>query len=295
MHTFQQICQYCFIKFTFIFLQTPLGLDYKDCLIIKNKNYSLPGVQKSFSSLGKLTNYYQHTKLLLAEVPVKLGRCCPPRPKGENHSKTFYIVHEPCFLHSVDLVSLHILNMFSGLIHPVCFSILCCTHAIFFISNIVHMCVLTLHHYICSIVKPSVSQCPLKSTRLKEHVHTEIKMKCWRGSLEETSLLFCAWSDIYLCVLVMQHAYLYKHMCCSAELTNLIIIRNGSAVEAQGSPTPERNKFSHIQFHMIKYGDLKWVSVRTFLKMYKDNYTNTTIVNILHFFCKVISDFADFF
>lgn len=45
------------------------------------------------------------------------------------------------------------------------------------------------------------------------------------------------------------------------ELTNLIIIRNSSSVEAQESPAPERNGFSHIQFHMIKYEDLKWVSV----------------------------------
>lgn len=67
---------------SFVFPQTPLGLDYKDCLIIKNEHYSLPGVQKSFPSLRKLTSYYQHTKLLLAEVPVMLGRCCPPRPKG---------------------------------------------------------------------------------------------------------------------------------------------------------------------------------------------------------------------
>lgn len=45
------------------------------------------------------------------------------------------------------------------------------------------------------------------------------------------------------------------------ELTNLIIISNSSTVEAQGSPTTERTKFSHIQFHMIKYEDLKWVRV----------------------------------
>ncbi|XP_070765433.1 tyrosine-protein kinase JAK2 [Enoplosus armatus] len=109
--------------FLTVCVQTPLGLDYKDCLIIENEHYTLPGVQKSFSSLTELTSYYQHNKLLLAEVPVKLGRCCPPRPK---------------------------------------------------------------------------------------------------------------------------------------ELTNLIIIRNSSSVEAQGSPTPARNKFSHIQFHMIKYEDLKW-------------------------------------
>ncbi|XP_053178759.1 tyrosine-protein kinase JAK2 [Scomber japonicus] len=109
--------------FLTVCVQTSLGHDYKDCLIIKNEHYSLPGVQKSFSSLRELTSYYQHNKLLLAEVPVKLARCCPPRPK---------------------------------------------------------------------------------------------------------------------------------------ELTNLIIIRNSSSVEAQGSPTPERNRFNHIQFHMIKYEDLKW-------------------------------------
>ncbi|KAM9848338.1 tyrosine-protein kinase JAK2 [Aulostomus maculatus] len=109
--------------FLTVCVQTPLGLDYKDCLIIKNEHYRLPGVQKSFSSLKELTSYYQHNKLLLAEVPVKLSCCCPPRPK---------------------------------------------------------------------------------------------------------------------------------------ELTNLIIIRNSSSVEAQGSPTLARNKFSNVQFHMIKYEDLKW-------------------------------------
>uniref|UniRef100_A0A673A5U9 Tyrosine-protein kinase n=1 Tax=Sphaeramia orbicularis TaxID=375764 RepID=A0A673A5U9_9TELE len=109
--------------FLTVCVQTPLGLDYKDCLIIKNETFSLPGVHKTFSSLRELTNFYQHNKLLLAEVPVKLGHCCPPRSK---------------------------------------------------------------------------------------------------------------------------------------DLTNLIIIRKSSSVEAQESPTPERNKFSHIQFHMIKYEDLKW-------------------------------------
>lgn len=66
-----------------IFCQTPLGLDYKDCLIIKNEHYSLPGVLKTFSSLRELTSFYQHNKLLLAEVPVKLTHCCPPQPQGK--------------------------------------------------------------------------------------------------------------------------------------------------------------------------------------------------------------------
>ncbi|XP_055021033.1 tyrosine-protein kinase JAK2 isoform X2 [Boleophthalmus pectinirostris] len=104
-------------------IQTPIGLDYKDCLIIKNENFSLPGVQKSFSSLKELTSFYQHNKIILADIPIKLGRCCPPKPK---------------------------------------------------------------------------------------------------------------------------------------ELTNLIIIRGNSSVEEQDSPCPERSKFNHIQFHMIKYEDLKW-------------------------------------
>ncbi|KAM7012052.1 tyrosine-protein kinase JAK2 [Tautogolabrus adspersus] len=123
--------------FMTVCVQTPLGLDYKDCLIIENEHYSLPGVQKNFSSLRELTSYYQHNMLLLADVPVKLSRCCPPRPK---------------------------------------------------------------------------------------------------------------------------------------ELTNLIIIRSSSSVEAQGSPTLERNKFSHIQFHMIKYEDLKWdesLGQGSFTRIYK--------------------------
>ncbi|XP_076009174.1 tyrosine-protein kinase JAK2 [Genypterus blacodes] len=62
-------------------VQTPLGLDYKDCLIIKTEHYSLPGVQKSFLSLRELSSFYQHNKVLLAEIPVQLGICCPPRPK----------------------------------------------------------------------------------------------------------------------------------------------------------------------------------------------------------------------
>ncbi|XP_014836009.1 PREDICTED: tyrosine-protein kinase JAK3 isoform X2 [Poecilia mexicana] len=123
--------------FLTVCVQTPLGLDYKDCLIIKNESYSLPGLTKSFSSLTELTNYYQHNKLLLAEIPVKLTRCCPPRPK---------------------------------------------------------------------------------------------------------------------------------------ELTNLIIVRNSSLFEAQGSPAPERNKFSHIQIHMIKFGDLNWgdsLGQGTFTRIFK--------------------------
>uniref|UniRef100_A0A6Q2ZI16 Tyrosine-protein kinase n=1 Tax=Esox lucius TaxID=8010 RepID=A0A6Q2ZI16_ESOLU len=60
---------------------TPLGMDYKDCVITKNEQFNLLGVHKSFLSLRELTDFYQQSKLVLAEVPVKLERCCPPRPK----------------------------------------------------------------------------------------------------------------------------------------------------------------------------------------------------------------------
>uniref|UniRef100_A0A8C8ILJ2 non-specific protein-tyrosine kinase n=1 Tax=Oncorhynchus tshawytscha TaxID=74940 RepID=A0A8C8ILJ2_ONCTS len=93
------------------------------CLIMKNEQFSLSGVHKSFLSLRELTDFFQQSKLLLAEVPVKLERCCPPRPK---------------------------------------------------------------------------------------------------------------------------------------ELSNMVIIRGSSSVETQGSPMLQRTKPSHIQFHMIKYEDLRW-------------------------------------
>uniref|UniRef100_A0A8C5BGS2 Tyrosine-protein kinase n=1 Tax=Gadus morhua TaxID=8049 RepID=A0A8C5BGS2_GADMO len=70
------------------FLTTSLGLDYKDCLISKsNEEFTLLGVQKSFYSLTELTNHYKHNMLLLADVPVKLSCCCPPRAKGISLTK----------------------------------------------------------------------------------------------------------------------------------------------------------------------------------------------------------------
>ncbi|KAL1023266.1 hypothetical protein UPYG_G00038470 [Umbra pygmaea] len=109
--------------FLTVCVQTSLGLDYKDCLITKNEQFRLSGVHKSFLSLRELTDFFQQNKLLLAEVPVKLERCCPPRPK---------------------------------------------------------------------------------------------------------------------------------------ELSNILIVRSSRSVESQGSPTLQRTKPSHIQFHMIKYEDLQW-------------------------------------
>ncbi|XP_016311287.1 tyrosine-protein kinase JAK2-like [Sinocyclocheilus anshuiensis] len=68
--------------FLTVCIQTHLGLDYKDCLIEKNEKFSLAGIHNSFCSLKQLTDFYQHSTLLMSDIPVTLGKCCPPRPKG---------------------------------------------------------------------------------------------------------------------------------------------------------------------------------------------------------------------
>ncbi|MFT7819168.1 tyrosine-protein kinase JAK2-like [Arapaima gigas] len=67
--------------FLTVCIQTPLGMDYKDCLIVKDKEFCLSGVHSSFHTLKELIKFYQENELLLAEVPTKLGKCCPPRSK----------------------------------------------------------------------------------------------------------------------------------------------------------------------------------------------------------------------
>uniref|UniRef100_A0AAQ4REE7 Tyrosine-protein kinase n=1 Tax=Gasterosteus aculeatus aculeatus TaxID=481459 RepID=A0AAQ4REE7_GASAC len=107
------------------FLTTPLGLDYKDCLIIKNERYSLPGVQKSFSSLKELTGYYQQNKLLLADVPVKLLRCCPPQHKGtkQTHLEIFFFLLSQSFFEAASVMSQishsHLLLVYGVSVHGV--------------------------------------------------------------------------------------------------------------------------------------------------------------------------------
>uniref|UniRef100_A0A8C1Y3A1 Tyrosine-protein kinase n=1 Tax=Cyprinus carpio TaxID=7962 RepID=A0A8C1Y3A1_CYPCA len=68
--------------FLTVCIQTPLGMDYKDCLIEKNEKFILAGIHNSFCSLKQLTDFYQHSTLLMSDIPVTLGKCCPPRPKG---------------------------------------------------------------------------------------------------------------------------------------------------------------------------------------------------------------------
>ncbi|KAK1801442.1 hypothetical protein P4O66_022711, partial [Electrophorus voltai] len=67
--------------FLMVCLQTPLGVDYRDCLIEKSEKFHLAGVHSSFYSLRELVQYYQHNTLLLSDTPVILGRCCPPQAK----------------------------------------------------------------------------------------------------------------------------------------------------------------------------------------------------------------------
>ncbi|KAK3566235.1 hypothetical protein QTP86_029683 [Hemibagrus guttatus] len=67
--------------FLMVCLQTPLGIDYKDCLIEKNDRFHLAGIHSSFDSLKQLTDFYKRNTLILSEIPVKLGICCPPQAK----------------------------------------------------------------------------------------------------------------------------------------------------------------------------------------------------------------------
>uniref|UniRef100_A0AAR2KLJ0 Tyrosine-protein kinase n=1 Tax=Pygocentrus nattereri TaxID=42514 RepID=A0AAR2KLJ0_PYGNA len=69
-------------EFDKYFLMTQLGVDYKDCLIEKNEKFHLAGIHSSFCSLKELTEFYQNNTLLLSDIPVTLGRCCPPQAKA---------------------------------------------------------------------------------------------------------------------------------------------------------------------------------------------------------------------
>uniref|UniRef100_W5L4W4 Tyrosine-protein kinase n=1 Tax=Astyanax mexicanus TaxID=7994 RepID=W5L4W4_ASTMX len=67
--------------FLMVCLQTPLGVDYKDCLIEKNEKFHLAGIHSSFCSLRGLTDFYRQNTLLLSDIRVTLGKCCPPKAK----------------------------------------------------------------------------------------------------------------------------------------------------------------------------------------------------------------------
>ncbi|XP_051893663.1 LOW QUALITY PROTEIN: tyrosine-protein kinase JAK2-like [Pristis pectinata] len=71
--------------FLTVCVETELGKDYKDCLIIKGENYSLAGVPRQFESLKCLLNYYQSTGLVSEGVNIELNTCCIPRAKEKSN------------------------------------------------------------------------------------------------------------------------------------------------------------------------------------------------------------------
>ncbi|XP_078412206.1 tyrosine-protein kinase JAK2-like [Cetorhinus maximus] len=71
--------------FLTVCVESEFGKDYKDCLIIKEKSYSLAGVQRQFESLKELLNYYHTAGLMSEGVSIQLNTCCPPRPKEKSN------------------------------------------------------------------------------------------------------------------------------------------------------------------------------------------------------------------
>lgn len=71
--------------FLTVCVETEFGKDYKDCLIIKGKSYSLAGVPRHFESMKSLLNYYRTTGLVSEGVRMELSICCPPRLKEKSN------------------------------------------------------------------------------------------------------------------------------------------------------------------------------------------------------------------
>uniref|UniRef100_H3B0L6 Tyrosine-protein kinase n=2 Tax=Latimeria chalumnae TaxID=7897 RepID=H3B0L6_LATCH len=71
--------------FLTVCVQTPFGKDYKDCLIKKDRTYSLAGVFRQFDSFKELLNYYQNSSLYSESVNIQFKSCCPPRPKDKSN------------------------------------------------------------------------------------------------------------------------------------------------------------------------------------------------------------------
>uniref|UniRef100_A0A8C3XMQ7 Tyrosine-protein kinase n=1 Tax=Chelydra serpentina TaxID=8475 RepID=A0A8C3XMQ7_CHESE len=77
-------------------LTTCFGRDYKGCLIQRDKtgSYSLSGVARRFCSLQELLHTYQNCALHADGVALRLGTCCPPRPKEKSN---LLIVRGSCY------------------------------------------------------------------------------------------------------------------------------------------------------------------------------------------------------
>ncbi|XP_043577361.1 tyrosine-protein kinase JAK2-like [Chiloscyllium plagiosum] len=102
--------------FLTVCVETEFGKDYKDCLIVKEKSYSLAGVQRQFESLRELLNYYHKTGLMSEGISIQLTTCCPPRPKEKSN---LVIV---CNSHTSDLLTsptMHRRNVHQMMFHKV--------------------------------------------------------------------------------------------------------------------------------------------------------------------------------
>lgn len=65
--------------------QTPLGPDYKGCLIRRDPTgaFSLVGLSQPHRSLRELLAACWHSGLHVDGTALNLTSCCTPRPKGE--------------------------------------------------------------------------------------------------------------------------------------------------------------------------------------------------------------------
>lgn len=89
-------------------LQTPLGPDYKGCLIRRDPTgtFSLAGLGRPHSSLRGLLAACWNGGLHVDGVALNLTFCCTPRPKGEpilslelssqSAAMTFCVCHSSC-------------------------------------------------------------------------------------------------------------------------------------------------------------------------------------------------------
>lgn len=65
-------------------MQTPLGPDYKGCLIHRDPagSFSLVGLSRAHGSLRELLAACREDTLCVDGVALRLTTCCPPTPKG---------------------------------------------------------------------------------------------------------------------------------------------------------------------------------------------------------------------
>ncbi|MGH0184222.1 UNVERIFIED_CONTAM: hypothetical protein FKN15_014492 [Acipenser sinensis] len=239
-------------------VQTPLGMDYKDCLVLKGTDFCLSGLQRHFCSLRELLGYYQHSGLLLAGFPTKLGPCCPPRPKELTN---LVIVRSNCSAETLASPQVQ---------HP---------HAS-------HVQFHKIKHEdlqwgdslgqgsFTKIFKGSMTD----SVEGESHV-TEVLLKvlesthknCWESFFEAASVMSqVSHKHLLLVYGISIHG--------SKKLTNLVIVRSNCSAETLASPQVQHPHASHVQFHKIKHEDLQWgdsLGQGSFTKIFKGSMTDS--------------------